>query len=1350
MMKRIVIILISAVFFGTSVFAQISGTTPSTRCGAGELVLQATATSGTIQWYTVPFYGSPVGTGSSFTTPYLELTATYYVDAVDAGGCSLNTGQARIPVIATISGNSIQAIIFYVSNTFCKSVTAPQEVTRTGTAGGTYSYTGTGTGILSLNPTTGAITPSSSDVGDYTVTYTVVPAEGCIEEPATTVVSITTAPLTSSIAYTASPYCTTLTSATVTLTNPNSGTFSASPSGLSINAVSGEVNPSLSLPGNYTVTYFVSSSGGCDPQTTTANLTITGLPTAVVTYPGTPFCKDITSATPELAGTGAYTGGTYSAVDLTINASTGVFNPSTSTAEDYTIIYTAPASAGCASVEFTALATINPLPTASISGTVTVCQDATAPDITFTGAAGTAPYTFTYKINDGVDRFVTSAFGTNPVSVTVSNTTVSPGTFEYTLVSVADANSCAQSASGTATITVSPAQVATFSYQGSPFCKTGTVSPTFSGGGIAGTFTKTSGTGTLSITAETGEINLAASDAGSYTITNTLSACGAAVATYDIVINPLPSATISGTLTACVTTTLTASTDATNKTYVWYKGEDIVNGETTSTLVVTETAIYKVKVTNTDTQCEYTSTGASVTINPLPVVTITGSEMACVSTTLTAAHNVAVPSFIWYKDLVSAGTNATLLVTEAGSYTVQVTNTETSCVSTSPAVNVTIFTLPTASILAPDPATVCAGAAPVITFTGSTGVEPYTFTYTINSGSDLIVSTVSGNSVTVDVPTTEPGTFIYTLKSVRDASFAGCEKTYSGVTATATVVADPTLSQPDNVSICRGGTTTLTTAASNGTGTYAYQWQYSANGTTGWANVADATPTGITYAGNTTTSLVITGNGSETAVPNYYKCVLTTLTPTGAGCNAETAAVTVTSVTDPSWASITAPATSITYGSSVTFSATVNDGLGGTITWIRSTTSGAAGTTVESPDSPPAAGTYYYRPHFAPTGSGCNLIDGTETTVVVGQKALTAATTVAPKAYDASAVTGTVTLGTVTGLVGSETLVITPTAADYADANIGTGKATTISYSLANGTNGGLATNYSMANLATTGDITAIQLTIANPTLTLSKEYNATTTAVVTAGALTGVVAGETANVSVSATANYADANVGTGKTITVVYTITGSAIGNYIKPADYIVNTGIITARPLTAATTVASKAYNASAVTGTVTLGTVTGLIGSETLGITPTAANFANANVGTGKATTISYALVNGTGLASNYSMANLSTTGDITAKQLTIANPALTTTKTYDGNTTAAVTPGALSGVETVDDSNVGVTAVATYNDATVAANKTITVVYTLTGTAAGNYIKPVNYSVTNGQINPVAPTGTSPQTFCSGN
>ena len=78
---------------------------------------------------------------------------------------------------------------------------------------------------------------------------------------------------------------------------------------------------------------------------------------------------------------------------------------------------------------------------------------------------------------------------------------------------------------------------------------------------------------------------------------------------------------------------------------------------------------------------------------------------------------------------------------------------------------------------------------------------------------------------------------------------------------------------------------------------------------------------------------------------------------------------------------------------------------------------------------------------------------------------------------------------------------------------------------------------------------------------------------------------------------------------------------------------------------------------------------MVGTETLTITPSAGNYSNANVGTGKATTISYALANGTGLAANYSMAYLASSGDITVRDLNVT--ATGNNKIYDGNTIATV-------------------------------------------------------------------------------
>jgi hypothetical protein len=62
---------------------QVASTTPGTRCGAGTVTLGATAGGGatTLNWYLAPAGGSPIGTGTTFTTPIITQTTDFYVGA---------------------------------------------------------------------------------------------------------------------------------------------------------------------------------------------------------------------------------------------------------------------------------------------------------------------------------------------------------------------------------------------------------------------------------------------------------------------------------------------------------------------------------------------------------------------------------------------------------------------------------------------------------------------------------------------------------------------------------------------------------------------------------------------------------------------------------------------------------------------------------------------------------------------------------------------------------------------------------------------------------------------------------------------------------------------------------------------------------------------------------------------------------------------------------------------------------------------------------------------------------------------------------------------------------------------
>src|SRR5690606_15764046 len=120
-----------------------------------------------------------------------------------------------------------------------------------------------------------------------------------------------------------------------------------------------------------------------------------------------------------------------------------------------------------------------------------------------------------------------------------------PGTYTVTY-SIAASGPCS-AFSTTTDVTISPAPSATISYAGSPYCSNaGTASVTLTGT-TGGTFSSTPG---LAIDATTGAIDLAASSAGTYTVTYTLAAssgCDVYTTTTNVTVSTAPSATISYT-----------------------------------------------------------------------------------------------------------------------------------------------------------------------------------------------------------------------------------------------------------------------------------------------------------------------------------------------------------------------------------------------------------------------------------------------------------------------------------------------------------------------------------------------------------------------------------------------------------------------------------------------------------------------------------------------------------------------------------------------------------------------------------------------------------------------------------
>lgn len=313
------------------------------------------------------------------TTGEVDLAATpvgtYTITStiIGTGGCnnSIDTWSMTIsdPANATIS---------YSAPAFCKDVTAPQPVTQTGTTGGYYYATPSG---LSINASTGAITPSTSLVGTYTVRYNVV-VPGCTSTPFETTVTITALPV-ATFNYSALPYCQNAGNATPTFTGGGvAGVFTVSPStGLVIDGATGVVDLAASTVGTYTVTNTIAAAGGCGDVIATASITITALPIATFNYDGSPYCQSVGTATPTFTGGGV--AGTFTATPagLSIDAATGVVDLTNSTAGNYTVTNTIPAANGCQSVssDATIVVRVNPMATIDSSDADnTICSNDSA------------------------------------------------------------------------------------------------------------------------------------------------------------------------------------------------------------------------------------------------------------------------------------------------------------------------------------------------------------------------------------------------------------------------------------------------------------------------------------------------------------------------------------------------------------------------------------------------------------------------------------------------------------------------------------------------------------------------------------------------------------------------------------------------------------------------------------------------------------------------------------------------------------------------------------------------------------------------------------------------------------
>lgn len=337
------------------------------------------------------------------------------------------------------------------------------------------------------------------------------------------------------------------------------------------------------------------------------------------------------------------------------------------------------------------------------------------------------------------------------------------------------------------------------------------------------------------------------------------------------------------------------------------------------------------------------------------------------------------------------------------------------------------------------------------------------------------------------------------------------------------------------------------------------------------------------------------------------------------------------------------------------------------------------------------------------------------------------------KSYDGNNSAVIMAFGIMEGRVGIDDVQVLGLAL-YDNENVGNNKLITVVYSLT----GNMASNYLVPeNYTITGSITKSKSASVVPNsvkFDKSKTYDGTTDIVVTDnGKLQGVNLGD--DVRLVSKARYEDANAGNGKRIFIEYELVGADKDNYDVPQPEILVDGVIRPKQLTisAVPNVKDKVFDGTTVAEIDGMVSLEGVIQGDDVTVIPVC-SFDNAIVGDNKRVSFSFTL-GGTKMG-NYTAPTTTSfkTASIFRRQLTADAPVITKEKVYDGNTSAAVTTSSdlLHSLQP-NYNNVTLKAVANYSDAKVGINKGITVVYTIEGQDAFNYIKPSDFHAYDGSI-----------------
>ncbi|MCX6248189.1 MAG: hypothetical protein NTW10_10670, partial [Bacteroidetes bacterium] len=900
-------------------------------------------------------------TGNVYTT---QAGMTSYVWAVSAGG-TITAGGTATSNTATITWNTAGAQTVSVNYTNGNSCTAASPTiypvtvnalpvpTITGPAtscvGTTgviyftealmsgYTWTVSAGGSITAGTGTNSITVTWNTAGAQSVSVNYTNGSGCTAASAT-VKTVTVNPLPVPTITGLASVCvgtTGITYTTETLMSGYSWTVSA---GGSITAGSGTnvITVTWSTAGAQTVSVNYTNGNGCTATAPTVKaITVNALPVPTISGNNN-LCAGTTGVVyTTQAGMTSYVwaisaGGTITAGG-TATSSTVTVTWNTAGAQTVSVNYTN--ANGCtAATPVVYNVTVNALPVPTIAGSANVCAGSTGN--VYTTESGMSAYAWSVSAGGSI----TAGSGTNAITVTWTTSGAKTVNVNYT-----NGAGCTAAFPTGYPVTVNALPVPTVTGPASVCVNsTGNVYTTQLGRTNYTWSVSAGGTITAGGTSVDNTVTVTWNTAGAQTISvnYTNGICtGATPTVYPVTVNALPVPTITGPASACITSTGNVyTTQAGMTSYIWAisAGGTITAGGTATSNTVTVTwntagaQTVSVNYTNAALCTAVSPTVYPVTVNALPVPTITGPAAACVNSTGNVYTTQAgMTSYVWAVSAggtitaggTAASNTATITWNTAGAQTVSVNYTNgNSCTAASPVVyNVTVNALPIPTIAGPTP--VCATSTGNV-YTTQAGMTGYI--WAVSAGGTITAGgTATSNTATVTWNTA--GAQTVSVNYTNGNSCTAASPTVYPVTVNALPV--PTLSGP--VAPCHNSTGNVYTTQAGQTN---YVWTVSAGGSITAGGTSTSNTVTITWGnvGAQSVSVDFTNSNGCTALAatvlpvNVVSIVTPTLTGLTPVCAGTTGVVYTTDAGQTSYIwTISAGGTITSGGTSTSSTATV-------------------------------------------------------------------------------------------------------------------------------------------------------------------------------------------------------------------------------------------------------------------------------------------------------------------------------------------------------------------------------------------------------------------------------------------